>query len=63
MPTIELTKEEAELFKRFRKYQDEFGMLSKRGVFSMKGAGEITLSYNKHGQIGGISVKRYWKAR
>ena len=46
MITIELTNEDAELFKRFREYQDIFQIILEAGVFDTK-LGVVSLSFNR----------------
>lgn len=58
MPKIELTNEEAELFKKFRKYQDEVEFLIERGVFDIKGEGSVSLHYDPQGKLRSVKVNR-----
>ena len=54
MISIQLTNEEAELFKRFRQWQDKFSILSDRGVFEVK-SGVAILYFNHQGTLMRVS--------
>jgi hypothetical protein len=44
--TLELTKQDAELFRKFREYQDIFSILVDSGVFETQN-GVVVLSFNR----------------
>lgn len=50
MITIELTEEDAELFRTFRQYQDQFNILLKDGLLDFK-QGRGVIHKNDEGQI------------
>ena len=55
--TIELTKQEAELFKLFREFQSEFELLVRNDVFSMKN-GSIEIHKDDLGKIRKILINK-----
>ena len=54
MVVIELTELDAETFREYRRYQDNFETLLKAGVFETKSA-SVTVDFDKHGVIQVIS--------
>ncbi len=56
MTKIELTKEDAKLFIKFRQYQDEFQILVDAGFFQFK-KGSAIIDRNKDGVLTGIDIK------
>lgn len=55
MVSIDLTLEEAELFKLFREYQDTFKLLVDSGVFKV-GRSVVTLSIGSPGVVTSIDI-------
>lgn len=55
MQTISLTDEEAISFKRWRQYQDTFGILSNAGVFNLSN-GSAELHFDSEGKIAAINI-------
>lgn len=55
---IELTEEDALLFRRFRQYQDSFDTLLGNGVFGMAN-GSATIHFDKDGKVSLIDVHTY----
>lgn len=53
MISIDLTNEDAELFRKFRQYQDTFEVLEEAGVFNVRN-GQVVLSFDAHGTLGDI---------
>jgi len=53
--TIYLIPRDAELFKKFREYQDIFERLLKDGVFDIK-MGNATIHFDEQGNIGDIDI-------
>jgi hypothetical protein len=59
--TVILTNEEAELFKRFREFQNDFNILLNNSVFSFKN-GSIVIHRDDMGKIRKIEMhKVYFK--
>lgn len=56
MICIELSDQEAELFKQFRQYQDEFKTLISHGVFAVK-KGQAILSFSAEGTLTNIDFQ------
>lgn len=50
MIVLELTQFDAELFKKFREYQEKFEILLKSGALDVKG-GSVTIHYGEEGSI------------
>jgi len=50
---IDLTEEDASLFREFRRHQDIFQSLVTLGVFNTRG-GAVTIHFNSQGQIARI---------
>lgn len=57
MVKIELTNQEAEFFKQFRQYQDDFSILIKAGFFSFKD-GQAIVSRDHQGVLKNVEIKQ-----
>ena len=61
MVTIELTHEEAEAFKLFRKHQDEFVLLVHNNIFEIKN-GSAELHFDSNGNLASINAHvKVWR--
>lgn len=61
MTKIELTPEEVELFKLFRKHQDEFIVLVNHNVFEIKN-GSAELHFDSNGNLASINAHvKVWR--
>lgn len=56
---IEIPEQEAELFKRFREYQDRFELMLSSDMFEMK-RGSATINFDKDGNISSIKTEKYY---
>ncbi len=56
--TLQLNKEECELFKRFREHQDNFQILWDAGVFSLQN-GQAVIHMNLQGQVALVELKEF----
>ena len=54
---IELSEQDAEMFKLFRQYQDSFQLLIANKVFSIKN-GKAILNFDKNGALRQIDINR-----
>jgi hypothetical protein len=52
---VEMTKEDAELFVKFRQFQHIIEKLNVEGIIGMKN-GSVTLHYDRHGTIRTVQV-------
>jgi hypothetical protein len=57
MIKIELTNEDADLFKDFRKYQDDFTVMLSNGVFNFKN-GSCIIHRDNDGKIRKIEINK-----
>ena len=57
MIVLELNNKDAELFKAFRKYQDDFDIMFENGVFDFSG-GQAIIHRDDKSQIRKIEIKR-----
>jgi hypothetical protein len=60
MITIQITEEDAELFKLFRKHQDLFVVLLKAGVNDIAN-GKLVLNYNYLGELCDVERQVHFK--